>query len=238
MLLHIAAKKAPTRGGSIDQLGWKLNTDRRFTIKGFTMDASCPRCRTESKDVDHLLRGCGLSVAVWSSVVKPSRLQEFISMNFHTWVIMNLRNSSFFQGPVLVHTAGIGFGMWETDSAKGRVARGGTLEFASSGMASSAYRWGVVPGHMIVGVDSKDVLRLFYSNSDQGRYISIVNHIDALIKRDWLVQCCHIHRNDNRVADALTKLADLSHLDCLCFSIPSSSVAGLLQADIDVLTVS
>ncbi|KAK8660235.1 hypothetical protein V6N13_051168 [Hibiscus sabdariffa] len=96
------------------------------------------------------------------------------------------------------------------------------------------------PGWHLVHTDgdSKDVLRLFYSNSDQGRYISIVNHIDALIKRDWLVQCCHIHRNDNRVADALTKLADLSHLDCLCFSIPSSSVAGLLQADIDVLTVS
>ncbi|KAK8482312.1 hypothetical protein V6N11_030620 [Hibiscus sabdariffa] len=123
MLLCSAAKKVSVTDGSIDQLGWKLNTDRRFTVKstyemwshgmatevdpvwaaihkfqgfprikmflwlackeklmtnidrvcrGFTMDASCPRYRMESEDVNHLLRGYGMSVTVWSLVVKPS----------------------------------------------------------------------------------------------------------------------------------------------------------------------
>ncbi|KAK8482311.1 hypothetical protein V6N11_030619 [Hibiscus sabdariffa] len=69
-------------------------------------------------------------------------------------------------------------------------------------------------------------------------YTSVVNHIDAWVKRDWLIQCRRIHRNGSKVTNALAKLADLSHLNCLCFSVPPSLVAGLLQADVDMLTVS
>ncbi|KAK8707773.1 hypothetical protein V6N13_058825 [Hibiscus sabdariffa] len=48
-----------------------------------------------------------------------------------------------------------------------------------------------------------------------GWYILVVNHIDALMKRDWIVQCRRIQMNDNRVADALAKLADSSQIVCV-----------------------
>ncbi|KAK8619482.1 hypothetical protein V6N13_133440 [Hibiscus sabdariffa] len=133
MLLCSAAKKVSVTDGSIDQLGWKLNTDRRFTVKS--------------------------TYEMWSHGMAT-------------------------EGPILVHAAVIGFRRWEYGSARGRVVQGGMLEPTSSGM------------------------------------------------------CRRIHRNGSKVTNALAKLADLSHLNCLCFSVPPSLVAGLLQADVDMLTVS
>ncbi|KAK9026496.1 hypothetical protein V6N11_039334 [Hibiscus sabdariffa] len=68
----------------------KLMTNVERARRGFTMDGSCPRCGAVSEDIDHLLRGCVMSVAIWSSVIKPSRLQEFLYMDLHTWVVVIL----------------------------------------------------------------------------------------------------------------------------------------------------
>ncbi|KAK9026497.1 hypothetical protein V6N11_039335 [Hibiscus sabdariffa] len=84
----------------------------------------------------------------------------------------------------------------------------------------------------------EDALRLFYSNPECGRYISVVKHIGALLKQNWLVQCRRIHWNGNRVADAMAKLPDLSCFECSCFLRPPLFVAGVLKADMDMLTVS
>ncbi|KAK8609105.1 hypothetical protein V6N13_025412 [Hibiscus sabdariffa] len=90
------SKRAPIRGESIDQLGWMLNTDRRFMVKS-SYDMGVRGMEADvDPDVDHLLRSCAMSIAVWSSVVKPSRLQEFITMDLHAWVNMYLRNSGSF----------------------------------------------------------------------------------------------------------------------------------------------
>ncbi|KAK8649192.1 hypothetical protein V6N13_129926 [Hibiscus sabdariffa] len=70
------------------------------------------------------------------------------------------------------------------------------------------------------------------------RYISVVKHIGALLKQNWLVQCRRIHWNGNRVADAMAKLPDLSCFECSCFLRPPLFVAGVLKADMDMLTVS
>ncbi|KAK8701532.1 hypothetical protein V6N13_019919 [Hibiscus sabdariffa] len=88
---------------------------------------------------------------------------------------------------------------------------------------------------MIVEVHREDVLCLIYPNLDRGRYLLIVNHIEALMRRDWVVQCCRIHRYGNKVSDTLTKFFDSSHLNYFSFSVLPSPVAGLLQEDVDLL---
>ncbi|KAK8577992.1 hypothetical protein V6N13_076666 [Hibiscus sabdariffa] len=87
---------------------------------------------------------------------------------------------------------------------------------------------------VIVEVDSEYVLRLIYPSSDQGRYLSVVNHIAILMPRDWVVQCRRIPRSGNKIADALAKLADSSHLNCCIFLVSPSTVLGLLQEGVSL----
>ncbi|KAK8677853.1 hypothetical protein V6N13_143375 [Hibiscus sabdariffa] len=100
-------------------------------------------------------------------------------------------------------------------------------------------RWyaGIHLRRVIVEVDSEDALQLIFPNPYRYRYLSVVNHIDDLVQREWIVQCRCNHRNGNKVTDVLAKLVDSSHLNCLCFSVPPSTVDGLLQADTNLLTV-
>ncbi|KAK8528367.1 hypothetical protein V6N12_074897 [Hibiscus sabdariffa] len=72
---------------------------------------------------------------------------------------------------------------------------------------------------------------------DWGWYLLVVHHIDSLVKCHWVVQFRRIHRNYNKVVDALAKLDDSSHLNCLCLSFLPSTVAGLVQADDGPLTI-
>ncbi|KAK8577991.1 hypothetical protein V6N13_076665 [Hibiscus sabdariffa] len=70
----------------------KIMTNVERVLRGFAVDVRCLRCLMEPED--HLLRCYALSIIVWSSVVKPACLQEFITMDLHAWVVMNLQNPS------------------------------------------------------------------------------------------------------------------------------------------------
>ncbi|KAK8708284.1 hypothetical protein V6N13_059328 [Hibiscus sabdariffa] len=91
--------------------------------------------------------------------------------------------------------------------------------------------WELVPQQVIIELDSEDALRLLRDSHNRHRCLSILNHIDVLRGRDWLVAFRHVHRNGNKVADAMAKLADRSHLNCLCFMAPPVEVESLFQED-------
>ncbi|KAK8542408.1 hypothetical protein V6N12_015005 [Hibiscus sabdariffa] len=119
ILLRIAASNGPLRSAVSDTVGWKLRQDMQFSVKS----AYATRCGATAgvneklwsvihkfrglqrvkvflwccaKDIDHLFRKCPISVLCWSAVVKADKLDEFLSMPVHEWVLRNLSDNSYF----------------------------------------------------------------------------------------------------------------------------------------------
>ncbi|KAK8660893.1 hypothetical protein V6N13_051800 [Hibiscus sabdariffa] len=57
-------------------------------------NASCTVCGSLFEDVNHVLRWCPQAIGVWSSLIKPSFLTQFLSMNFKEWLRMNLSDAA------------------------------------------------------------------------------------------------------------------------------------------------
>ncbi|KAL4301843.1 hypothetical protein GQ457_10G022180 [Hibiscus cannabinus] len=47
-------------------------------------------------NINHILRLCPTAMTIWSSTIRHDHLNEFVTMNFNTWVVMNLLNSQGF----------------------------------------------------------------------------------------------------------------------------------------------
>ncbi|KAK9028382.1 hypothetical protein V6N11_068189 [Hibiscus sabdariffa] len=68
----------------------KVMTNVERVRHHYTSDDWCPLCFVGPEDVDHLLRRCASSIAIWSCVVKHGRLEEFVSMEFNTWALFSV----------------------------------------------------------------------------------------------------------------------------------------------------
>ncbi|KAL4283143.1 hypothetical protein GQ457_16G010650 [Hibiscus cannabinus] len=71
-----------------------MNMERRR--RHMTSDSSCTVCGAVSETVDHVLRQCPLAKAVWTSVVKPDRILEFLSLDLQSWFAANLSQPDYF----------------------------------------------------------------------------------------------------------------------------------------------
>ncbi|KAK1572331.1 hypothetical protein Q3G72_030945 [Acer saccharum] len=53
-------------------------TSPQKRVRGMAADASCPRCEAGIENVDHLLCGCMVSIAVWEGVSKGASRSNFV----------------------------------------------------------------------------------------------------------------------------------------------------------------
>ncbi|KAL4291483.1 hypothetical protein GQ457_14G019980 [Hibiscus cannabinus] len=50
----------------------------------------------EVEDVDHVLRRCPAAFMVWTAIIKPSRVNDFLAMEFKEWLRINLTVPDYF----------------------------------------------------------------------------------------------------------------------------------------------
>ncbi|KAL4291966.1 hypothetical protein GQ457_14G024710 [Hibiscus cannabinus] len=74
----------------------RLLTNMERRRHHMTSDSSCTVCGAVSETVDHVLRQCPLAKAVWTSVVKPDRILEFLSLDLQSWFAANLSQPDYF----------------------------------------------------------------------------------------------------------------------------------------------
>ncbi|KAK8977934.1 hypothetical protein V6N11_059563 [Hibiscus sabdariffa] len=230
----------------------KIMTNVERVLRGFAVDVRCLRCLMEPED--HLLRVhnhgpscvggnessesklfgsfmCRMGSAIWgySSVVfeMPSDDCRSILERSRSLVWSTQRVLTPVSGvPVAQREGSRETVHWKPPPPGWFLVNTDRARHLESGRATC--------GGVIVEVDSEYVLRLIYPSSDQGRYLSVVNHIAILMPRDWVVQCRRIPRSGNKIADALAKLADSSHLNCCIFLVSPSTVLGLLQEGVSL----
>ncbi|KAE8707679.1 hypothetical protein F3Y22_tig00110377pilonHSYRG00046 [Hibiscus syriacus] len=56
----------------------------------FTLDSSCSVYDTTVEEVDHVFKCCPVATLIWSNLVRPARLDQFLSMEIQDWVYCNL----------------------------------------------------------------------------------------------------------------------------------------------------
>ncbi|KAK8544287.1 hypothetical protein V6N13_034649 [Hibiscus sabdariffa] len=61
-----------------------------------TTDVYCTVCRVFPKDVDHVLRFCASTAAVWCSLIKSDKVHEFFSLSIREWIVLNLTKLDYF----------------------------------------------------------------------------------------------------------------------------------------------
>ncbi|KAL4383611.1 hypothetical protein GQ457_15G023690 [Hibiscus cannabinus] len=74
-------------------LGRVLTNSERVR-RHLTDNANCSICGALVEDVNHVIRWCPQAIGAWSSVIKPSALSSFLSMDFKQWVHMNLSDAA------------------------------------------------------------------------------------------------------------------------------------------------
>ncbi|KAK8999841.1 hypothetical protein V6N11_065333 [Hibiscus sabdariffa] len=96
-----------------DFVGWSGEKNRNFQLnqpiqsplalavyrskrRHRTEDPSCIICGVANEDVSHVLRECFAARSLWSRLVKVERLDEFLWMECHKWLILNLQQPNYF----------------------------------------------------------------------------------------------------------------------------------------------
>ena len=59
----------------------KILTNEQRCSRGMTEDISCPRCHSGIENIDHLLRGCRDSIAVWDDICQGTSYSPSFAKN-------------------------------------------------------------------------------------------------------------------------------------------------------------
>ncbi|KAK9016945.1 hypothetical protein V6N11_079437 [Hibiscus sabdariffa] len=83
LLLAIAAVKPPSVIAA---------DDRVLMFDAYLCNPCCGVCGASEENLSHLFRDCVEARMLWARVVKEERLAEFLSLDFQTWLAVNIRN--------------------------------------------------------------------------------------------------------------------------------------------------
>ncbi|KAE8709087.1 Protein transport protein Sec61 subunit alpha isoform 2 [Hibiscus syriacus] len=72
-----------------------LLTNEYRVFRHFTTDDKCAVCQKDVEDDNHEFRGCPRTMTIWSAFVRADRLNDFLAMDFNSWLVINLTNASF-----------------------------------------------------------------------------------------------------------------------------------------------
>ncbi|KAK3221242.1 hypothetical protein Dsin_008267 [Dipteronia sinensis] len=70
----------------------KTLTNSQRDVHGLTGDVSCPRCESGIEDVNHLLRSCRVSIAVWENISRGVTTSTGFNDELDSWLASNLCN--------------------------------------------------------------------------------------------------------------------------------------------------
>ncbi|KAK9037431.1 hypothetical protein V6N11_022342 [Hibiscus sabdariffa] len=70
-----------------------LTNAERFR-RHLTISALCDVCGSAMEDMDHILRHCRPARSLWSRIVQPAFLSDFLNMPFAVWLRINIGQSS------------------------------------------------------------------------------------------------------------------------------------------------
>ncbi|KAL4386745.1 hypothetical protein GQ457_09G012620 [Hibiscus cannabinus] len=74
----------------------KIMTNVERGRRQLTTDTYCPVCNSYPEDVDHVLRSCASTAAVWCSIIKSDKVNEFFSLSISEWIVINLTKPDYF----------------------------------------------------------------------------------------------------------------------------------------------
>ncbi|KAE8683300.1 hypothetical protein F3Y22_tig00111210pilonHSYRG00023 [Hibiscus syriacus] len=61
--------------------------------------------------------------------------------------------------------------------------------------------------------------------------VTMLQYIEELLKRDWVVRVQHVPRQVNRAADCMASIEGRNQLECVKFIVPPDAVLGALHND-------
>ncbi|KAL5756300.1 hypothetical protein ACOSP7_020726 [Xanthoceras sorbifolium] len=70
----------------------KILTNSHRATKGLSIDATYPRCDSACEDLNHLLRGCPVSLQIWKNYYGSNFSLE-IELEFEKWFTVNMNNN-------------------------------------------------------------------------------------------------------------------------------------------------
>ncbi|KAK8605543.1 hypothetical protein V6N13_102321 [Hibiscus sabdariffa] len=74
----------------------KILTNTERAHRSLAGDANCSYCGPTCEDTLHILRDCPAALALWTLLIKPERLGEFLSLALREWLRSNLDNDCCF----------------------------------------------------------------------------------------------------------------------------------------------
>ncbi|GMI80336.1 hypothetical protein HRI_001702900 [Hibiscus trionum] len=74
----------------------KLLTNDERLRRYMAANSHCGVCGTSGESVDHLFRTCPSVFSIWVSLIHPSKLSEFLSINVLEWLHINLSKPTYF----------------------------------------------------------------------------------------------------------------------------------------------
>ncbi|KAL4355451.1 hypothetical protein GQ457_06G008470 [Hibiscus cannabinus] len=72
----------------------RVMTNSERVRRHISDNAGCSLCGALIEDVNHLLRWCPQAIGIWTSLIKPDFLHQFLTMNIKEWVYLNLTDAA------------------------------------------------------------------------------------------------------------------------------------------------
>ncbi|KAL4298080.1 hypothetical protein GQ457_12G018940 [Hibiscus cannabinus] len=68
----------------------RVMTNSERVRRHISDNAGCSLCGALFEDVNHLSRWCPQAIGIWTSLIKPDFLHQFLTMNIKEWVYLNI----------------------------------------------------------------------------------------------------------------------------------------------------
>ncbi|KAL4289737.1 hypothetical protein GQ457_14G014320 [Hibiscus cannabinus] len=90
------AAGCPMVGFAADAKCWNESVQGNFTVKSAYIIRCGPTVPDDAliEDVNHLLRWCPQAIGIWTSLIKPDFLHQFLTMNIKEWVYLNITDAA------------------------------------------------------------------------------------------------------------------------------------------------
>ncbi|KAK9912978.1 hypothetical protein M0R45_036807 [Rubus argutus] len=71
----------------------RLLTNESRMQKGLAADAHCPRCSCPIESMDHIFKGCNISITIWTATQHTCEFPSTFSLPFYDWLLINLKST-------------------------------------------------------------------------------------------------------------------------------------------------
>ncbi|KAK8993873.1 hypothetical protein V6N11_008088 [Hibiscus sabdariffa] len=93
------------------------------------------------------------------------------------------------------------------------------------------YAWELGQRHVSMELDNLTVVRKLQQQRNGASYSSLLQYIQILLVRDWMVSFVHVVREGNRVADGLATIGRDSLLESQVFHLAPEHLLSLVHED-------